>query len=312
MPALPEPVRAQVERALADLGASGLSRIEPVAGGCINRGARLETTSGAAFFLKWNPSISAGVFEAEVDGLRALRGADALRVPEPLAWGGGGDAAAWLIMEQLAPRARPGPTYDVALGRGLAALHGARAARSPPGRASDRFGWHIDNWIGSLTQSNRPAESWADFWRDERIVPQLATATNHGYLMGGAGQVMDALVDVIGRALADVDGAVPSLLHGDLWSGNAYPGPEGEPVIIDPAVYRGHAEVDLAMTELFGGFGAGFYGAYRESRGISEAYDEYRRDLYQLYYLLVHVNLFGTSYEPGAVAAARRVLAALG
>ena len=113
-------------------------------------------------------------------------------------------------------------------------------------------------------------------------------------------------------ALADVDDGPAHLLHGDLWSGNAYAGPSGEPVLIDPAVYRGHGEVDLAMTELFGGFGSRFYEAYADVVGISRAYRAVRRDLYQLYYLLVHVNLFGEAYEGRTLAAARRVVAELG
>jgi fructosamine-3-kinase len=108
-----------------------------------------------------------------------------------------------------------------------------------------------------------------------------------------------------------VDEGPVHLLHGDLWSGNAYAGPTGEPVVIDPSVYHGHGEVDLAMTELFGGFGSRFYEAYAEAGRLTEAYAAYRRDLYQLYYLLVHVNLFGSQYEERTLAAAARAAAAL-
>ena len=119
---------------------------------------------------------------------------------------------------------------------------------------------------------------------------------------------MEQTVELIPAALADVEGQTPHLLHGDLWGGNAFAGPDGEPVLIDPAVYRGHGEVDLAMTELFGGFDSRFYDAYAEAGGITAAYGEYRRDLYQLYYLLVHVNLFGAQYEGSTAGAARRVV----
>ena len=112
-------------------------------------------------------------------------------------------------------------------------------------------------------------------------------------------------------ALADVEHGPVHLLHGDLWGGNAFPGPEGEPVLIDPAVYFGHGEVDLAMTELFGGFGPAFYLAYADAGHVSAAYAAYRRDLYQLYYLLVHVNIFGSQYEGRTVATARRITSAL-
>jgi protein-ribulosamine 3-kinase len=138
-------------------------------------------------------------------------------------------------------------------------------------------------------------------------VPQLQLARSKGFLVH---DTMDRLVDVIPDALADVE--TGGLLHGDLWSGNAYATEAGTPVIGDPAVFRGHGEVDLAMTELFGGFGQRFYEAYNAILPISREYEAFRRDLYQLYYLLVHLNLFGGSYESSSLAAASRTLTALG
>jgi fructosamine-3-kinase len=172
--------------------------------------------------------------------------------------------------------------------------------------ADPGFGWTRDNRIGSLEQSNQQSEDWAAFWRDRRIAPQLALARANGFARDA---VFDALVEVVPSALADV--VHPELLHGDLWGGNWFTDEGGAPVLIDPAVYRGHGEVDLAMTELFGGFGAAFYDAYRDVRGISSAYAAHRKDLYQLYYLLVHVNLFGAGYEARSLAAARAVVAEL-
>ncbi len=300
---LPPPVRDGVEAALRALGKPGRIReVTAVSGGCINHGARLDVDGGATFFLKWNPSAPPGMFEAESDGLTALRAADSLRAPLPVARGGGAGVPAWLLMEHVAPGA-PGGDFHVRLGRGLAEVH--RSA------GNDRVGWHHDNWIGSLPQRNTPSGSWAAFWRDERIAPQLERARQGGYLRGSAGDALDDLVEAIPAALADVDSVAPALLHGDLWNGNVYPDSSGGPVIIDPAVYRGHSEVDLAMTELFGGFGDAFYAAYDEAAGIDPAYHAYRRDLYQLYYLLVHVNLFGSGYEAGTVSAAKKVLAAV-
>ncbi len=304
MSSLPTPVREGVEDALADLGSGAILEVVPVGGGCINHGARVDTDDGRSFFLKWNAAAPPGVFDVEADGLDALREPDTVRVPRPLGHGGGSEEPAWFLMEYIS-RGRPAPDFDERLGHGLAGLH-----RSvPPGAYC---GWRVSNWIGSLPQSNRESRSWAEFWRDERIVPQLESARNSGYLSGSRSGVLDQVVQAIPAALADVDEGPVHLLHGDLWSGNAYAGPGGEPVIIDPAVYRGHGEVDLAMTELFGGFGPGFYAAYDEVAGITPAYHAYRRELYQLYYLLVHVNIFGASYEEHTLGAARRVLAEVG
>ena len=193
--------------------------------------------------------------------------------------------------------------HDEALGRGLAALHSAPR--------DEGFGWANDNWIGSLPQANSTSTSWTDFWRDRRLVPQLEAARAGDHLAGPSGQILDRLLELLPQALADLEGSSPALIHGDLWSGNAYPDESGAPVIIDPAVYAGHGEVDLAMTELFGGFGRRFYAAYDEVLAITDAYDAYRRDLYQLYYLLVHVNLFGAGYVSETLGAASRVVSAL-
>ncbi len=294
---LPVALREGVERALVELGlGNSVASVRPAGGGCINNGARLDTDTGAAVFLKWNASAPAGMFEAEAEGLDALRAAGPLRVPEPLAWGADGGAS-WLLMEYV-PSGSSGVGSLAALGTGLARLHAAPAAAS--------FGWSRDNWIGSLEQVNATAESWSEYWRDRRIGPQLELARRQGRTMD---PVFDALLEVIPLALDDVDR--PELIHGDLWGGNWFAGTEGEPVLIDPAVYRGHGEVDLAMSELFGGFGAAFYQAYDRERGVSAAYDAFRRELYQLYYLLVHVNLFGGAYEAGSQRAAEKVLAQL-
>jgi fructosamine-3-kinase len=180
----------------------------------------------------------------------------------------------------------------------LAALH--------VGSASPTFGWPHDNWIGSLPQANTESTSWAEFWRDRRLAPQLELARERRYAKSA---VFARVLEVIPSALGDIDR--PELVHGDLWGGNWLTDVSGEPWLIDPAIYFGHGEVDLAMSELFGGFDREFYHAYDETHGRTSAYAAYRRDLYQLYYLLVHVNLFGSSYETGARSAAERVVAAL-
>jgi fructosamine-3-kinase len=295
---LPGWVRRGVEAALSDRGLG--RRVEqavPVGGGCINNGARIESDSGATLFLKWNPSSPTGMFEAEAHGLRALSAGSSLRVPEPLTWGGASDGAAWLLMEYVAP-GRSSIETERAFGKGLAEMHSRAVAGG--------FGFTRDNWIGSLEQGNAVSDRWADFWRDCRIAPQLSLARAHGRARDAD---FDSLLEVIPAALAGVER--PELVHGDLWGGNWFASERGEPVVIDPAAYHGHGEVDLAMSQLFGGFGASFYEAYRDVRDVARAYDAYRKDLYQLYYLLVHVNLFGAAYEAASLDAAQRVLSEL-
>ncbi len=303
MSRLPAPVLQGVQDALSRLRfSSKIVDATPVAGGCINHGARLTVEGGGTFFLKWNASAPPRLFDAEADGLRALSRSRALRVPNALARGGGSGAPSWLLMEYIRAGA-PAPDFDERLGRGLARLHGS-APRGTP------FGWARNNWIGSLPQANRASPSWSAFWRDQRLAPQFRRARDRGFLGGTAEGILNRVLEVVPQALADVDSGPVHLLHGDLWGGNSFAGPAGEPILIDPAVYHGHGEVDLAMTELFGGFGARFYQAYAEAGRITEAYAAFRRDLYQLYYLLVHVNLFGSQYEHRTAAAAGRVVAA--
>ncbi|MFQ5538420.1 MAG: fructosamine kinase family protein [Gemmatimonadota bacterium] len=306
------PVAEGIREALVNLGlGAAIEGVTPISGGCINHGARLDTDSGRRFFLKWNADAPLNLFAAEADGLQALSQAAMLRVPTPLARGGGSGTPAWLLLEYIAPGS-PAPDFGTALGRGVALLHRAGGEVFAAKLEGGSYGWAHPNWIGSLPQINVPAASWVDFWSRRRIVPQLERSRDSGYFHGDDDRLMDRVVELIPTALADVDTVPPTLLHGDLWSGNVYADTEGKPVVIDPAVYLGHGEVDLAMTELFGGFSDDFYEAYAEVGEITPAYRAYRRDLYQLYYLLVHVNLFGTTYRGQTLAAAGRVVAELG
>jgi len=273
----------------------------------------METASGRVFFLKWRTDPPAGMYEAEADGLIALAtaatdgrrivgmlGSDSgVRVPSVAHLSADGE---WLLLEFIASGRETARTHE-ALGRGLAAIHSAPTIRST-------FGWRRDNWIGTLPQPNPPTGRWSDFWSHARLEPQLARARLDGHFSSRSdgAVLMDNVLNVVPDALAGV--TIPTLVHGDLWSGNAYADNAGRPVLIDPAVYLGDAEVDLAMTELFGPFGAHFYDAYYDVRPMTDAYREYRRDLYQLYYLLVHVNLFGGRYVQACIRAAERVLVA--
>lgn len=290
---LPDGVRAAVERAL------GVVRdLKPVRGGCISNTWRVETADGPAF-LKHNDAAPAGMFAAEADGLRALRAAagEQLRVPAVLALGDDGEeGGGWLALEWLEP-APAGRDHGERMGRALAALH----------RSSDGgWGWERGNWIGSLSQANDPASSWPDFWRDRRLRPQLDLARRARRLPASETE-WERLFDHLPELLAAGDEDGPSLVHGDLWSGNALSMTDG-PAIIDPAVYRGHREVDLAMAELFGGFDSTFFAAYEEAWPLRVGYREQRRGIYQLYYLLVHVNLFGGGYVGQTASTLRAVL----
>jgi len=288
-----------VEGVLADRAARSVQilDVQPVSGGCIHRTVRLSTNLSEDFFLKWATGTDTDVFAAEADGLTALSESTRLTVPRVIGYSDVGEGSAWLLLEYV-PRGSPGPDYAERLGGALAEFHEARP---------DPYGWHRSNYIGSLRQTNTPMDDWPRFWWSERLEPQLALARANGQLPGLEAE-WDTLESRLPTLLegAAADGC--AILHGDLWSGNVYPGPDGGPVLVDPAVYRGHREVDLAMTELFGGFPGSFYDAYRERRPLVEGYEAVRRNVYQLYPLLVHVNLFGGGYVEGAAASLRRAL----
>jgi fructosamine-3-kinase len=290
---LPEALCAALQAELGPIRA-----VRPVGGGCINTTARLET-GGGPVFVKYGPRSSHDVFAVEAAGLEALRGASPeLRVPAVIACSHpDADAPAWLALEWL--EAGPDSARCAErLGRGLAGLHRV----GQPG-----WGWQREGYIGPLPQGNAGTDSWAEFWWSRRLEPQLARARREGSLPGARNdweRLSARLADLL--APAESEGA--SLLHGDLWGGNVIALASGEPALVDPAVYRGHREVDLAMTELFGGFAPRFYAAYRETWPLAAGYTEVRRDVYQLYYLLVHVNLFGGGYVDQTAGALRRVL----
>jgi fructosamine-3-kinase len=253
----------------------------PASGGCIHSSWTLDS-GRARYFVKVNDERFAASFEAEADGLAAL-GAAGIRVPRPVAHGAG-EGRAFLVLEHLAL----GPQGDAGfreLGRSLGRLHEHRG---------DAFGWHRDNFIGLTAQSNARRASWIEFWQRERLAPQLAAAAQNGH-RGRVQWLGEQVSEAVPWLLAGHDPA-PSLLHGDLWSGNAGFLADGTPVVFDPAVYRGDAEADLAMTELFGGFPESFYEGYREVRPIAGGY-RLRRLLYNLYHVLNHLNLFGEGYR---------------
>jgi fructosamine-3-kinase len=265
-------------------------------GDCIHSSWILES-GDARYFAKTNAARFAAAFAAEGDGLGALAAAG-IRVPRPIAQGEAAGSA-FLVLEHLALDPGTTPGTDVSfreLGRQLARLH------AQPG---DGFGWHRDNFIGLTVQSNARHASWAEFWQRERLAPQLELAARNGH--GGELQSLGKRVIDAVPALLDGHAPAPSLLHGDLWSGNAGFLDDGTPVVFDPAVYYGDAEADLAMTELFGGFPASFHAGYREVRPVDEGYP-LRRELYNLYHVLNHLNLFGGGYRAQAARMMERLL----
>jgi fructosamine-3-kinase len=253
-----------------------------ISGGCINSAAIL-TGQSHRYFVKFNDFTCLAMFEAEKAGLMELKQADAVRVPEPLGCGVSNDCA-FLVMEYLELHPADSDT-DARLGKQLARLHRNHAPL---------FGWNRDNTIGLTPQINSETERWIDFWRNHRLGYQLMLARQNGY-----GKVLEQKGE---RLLAGLDrffspyNPRPALLHGDLWSGNFAALPDGEPILYDPAVYYGDREADIAMTELFGGFDASFYTAYREDYPLEEGYKA-RKHLYNLYHVLNHLNLFGSGYR---------------
>ncbi|TCS73288.1 fructosamine-3-kinase [Sulfuritortus calidifontis] len=290
---------AWVEIGAAIAGASGqpfqLGRHEHAGGGCINEAYVLHGRAGERFFLKLNEAAKAAMFEAEAAGLDEILASRRLRAPRPICWGTAGGQA-YLVLEHLDLSGRGSGTR---LGRHLAAMHRVSQAR---------FGWRIDNSIGDTPQPNTPCADWVEFWRDRRLHHQLRLAARNG-----AGRRLidqgERLMSVLAAFFTDYRPA-PSLLHGDLWGGN-YGFADGEPVVFDPAVYYGDREADLAMTELFGGFGPDFYAAYREAWPLDPGYPV-RKILYNLYHVLNHFNMFGGAYAGQAEAMIGRLLAEIG
>jgi fructosamine-3-kinase len=268
-----------------------------LSGGSINACYRWPTDSGP-LFVKVGERAALAAFEAEAAGLAELAAARALRVPRVLA-AGCAEAASFLALEWI-EAAPPDEDAERRLGAGLAALHAVRASA---------FGWGRDNTIGRTPQLNGWSDDWAAFFRERRLRPQLTLAMQRGFgeLLGRRG---DELLESVPELLA---GHLPvaSLLHGDLWGGNWLSTGVGEPVIFDPAVYYGDRETDVAMTRLFGGFGEAFHRAYQQAAPLS-AGAATRAELYNLYHVLNHANLFGGGYPRQARALIERLLGRLG
>lgn len=251
----------------------------PIGGGCINSAYKLEGQNHR-FFVKLNQAKYLTMFEAEASGLQEIAESQTVNAPNPICHGIA-ENQAYLVLEYL--NLRPAHhASQIKLGQQLAAMHQIR---------KPYYGWHRDNTIGSTPQINSPGDDWPSFWAKQRLGFQLALAAKHDRLLQSKGE---KLLENL-PCFFQNHHPMPSLLHGDLWSGNFSSDDSGRAVIYDPACYYGDREADIAMTELFGGFGKDFYAAYADSLPLDPGY-RVRKNLYNLYHILNHLNLFGRSY----------------
>jgi fructosamine-3-kinase len=286
---------ALVARALGEALGEDVAavRLDPAGGGCINSAATTEV-GGRRFFVKWNDRPLEAQFEAEARGLNALVGSGtSLVIPRAICWGDEGPGRSFLVLEYLPPGGRVAD-FEQRLGRGLAELHRASSERG--------FGFEVDGYCGATPQPNGWLDDWIAFYGQRRLGHQLDLARARGYPQPDyeRGQRLIArLPELLG------DPEPPALIHGDLWSGNLHVAPDGRPSLIDPAAYYGHREAEIGMMELFGGFGPRVYAAYEEAYPLQPGWRE-RVDLYSLYHVLNHYNLFGGGYGSPAARIVRR------
>lgn len=283
----------EVEKAIQTAAGAELKirSINPVSGGCVNQAFKVNS-SNENYFFKLNDSASyPGMFDAEAHGLNLLRKAGSIAVPSVIGLGKTADKS-FLVLEWIESGKRVKNFFED-FGRRLAKLHSC---------SQSYFGLDRDNYIGSLRQINNPAESFEEFFITQRLELQLKTAIENGRLPASAhksfGQLYVRLREIIPPEK-------PALLHGDLWSGNYMTGSDGYACICDPAVYYGHREADIAMTLLFGGFDHDFYESYHRHFPLENNWRQ-RVDIFNLYPLLVHVNLFGGGYAGEVMSIVKR------
>ncbi len=261
-----------------------------IGGGSINQAYQI-TDGDRSYFLKLNQAVRFAMFEAEALGLKEIADSNTIRVPRPLCWGTAGGSA-YIVMEYL-PLEGGGKPAWYQMGQDLAAMHRVTSDRG--------FGWQQDNTIGETPQKNPWTADWITFYAEHRLGYQFQLAQRRGQFSR-----QDELLAVLPSLLSGHE-PEPSLVHGDLWSGNAAVSSAGTPVILDPATYYGDREVDIAMTELFGRFPKAFYEGYDASYPLEAGY-ETRKTLYNLYHVLNHFNMFGGGYGSQANVMIDRLL----
>lgn len=270
-----------LQEAISDLFQSDLSSKKSISGGDINESYQLNLSNGKSIFMKQNSKTNIDFFQQEIKGLQTIQSTDSISVPEVYGYGIDGNHS-FLLMENI-EAGKKIKDYWIVFAQELAEMHRFKF--------NHNFGFVDDNYIGASKQINTSCDSWIRFFKEYRLKPQIQWTK--AYFSNQEIEKLYLLYDHMQDLL--IEPIQPSLIHGDLWAGNYITGYDGKAWLIDPACYVGHAEADIAMTELFGGYPAEFYEAYKKI-GILQPGYERRRDLYNLYHLLNHVHLFGYSY----------------
>jgi protein-ribulosamine 3-kinase len=287
-------VKDEINQLIEPLYGAKVETSFATSGGSINQTQVLKLTNGQRVFLKQNPSPPTDFFLAEIRGLKLLAQAkNGPRIPKPIAVQSG-SRPTFILMEYIESSSED-ENFAERLARSLAELHRM---------SQDHYGLDHDNYIGSTPQKNALEKDGIVFFREQRIDFQRKLARQSGLLPVAIDKKIDLLCDGLGKFL-NISGEKPALSHGDLWSGNYFPDSEGQPCIFDPAVYYGLREADLAMTELFGRLPQKFYDVYQEVFPMNPGYEE-RKDLFNLYHLLNHLNIFGSSYLSSVQQAVKR------
>ncbi len=258
--------------------------VNSLGGGCIGNALKVITESGNKYFVKHYSNSK--MHSAEANGLIELTKTGSIRIPKVIS-----ADSEFLILEFIESAARA-KNFSEKLGEQFAKLHK---------NSSSEFGFFENNFIGSTDQINLPqSKNWAEFYFQNRILYQFKLAENNGYSNSELRNGIKLLEEKV-NYIFDGSDEPPALLHGDLWGGNYMADEKGNPCLIDPAVYYGHREADLAMTKLFGGFDSNFYKAYDEEYPLKEGW-EYRENIYKLYHVFNHLNLFGSGYYGQAIS----------
>jgi fructosamine-3-kinase len=280
-----------LDRSIAD--PVNIQSVSSISGGCIHNAQKITTDKGS-YFIKLNRALDLNMFKTEFSGLKLLAEANEINVPEPIGYGTEG-AHAYLLTDFIDSSLRSS-NFWVDFGQSLANLH--------KNHQNDRYGLSYDNYIGRLNQYNDFHDDWLSFFIEQRLEIQLKLAFENGFINKTYLKRFSGLYKKLPEL---IPAEPPSLLHGDLWSGNFMTGENGQPVIIDPAVYYGNREIELSFTQMFGGFDPLFYRTYQEVYPLSQGFEN-RVEIYNLYPYLVHVNMFGTSYLGGVDGVIRKYL----